>query len=222
MLPTLLFSCSQPFNDMKKELVNERDGYKIYVVDGNHVRDNIDCEFTNFGQHGRFHFIPRNEIWLDEEHGRGEREPFVAHAIKEAEEMNNGKSYKEAYECGLSEENKYREKTKQNIYKSILTSVGNVKVWLVDGKSVRNYYDKNFVQGGHSKVYSFIPKGEVWIDDDLSEQERKPVIIHELNELGLMRKGIPYIKAHGKSNIKENRFRKLFKKNKYPALKITQ
>jgi hypothetical protein len=207
---------------MKKKLLGQEDGYKICVVDGNEIRNKMNCEFTNFGQHGRFEFIPKDEIWLDEEHGRGEREPFVAHAIKEAEEMRNGKSYDEAYEEGLAEENKYREKAKQNVYKKILTYVGDTKVWLVDGKAVRSGYDKNFVQGGHSKVYSFIPKDEIWIDDDLSEEERKPVIIHELNEVGLMRKGIPYNKAHFRSNIKENKFRKLFKKNKYPSLKVIQ
>jgi hypothetical protein len=207
---------------MKKQIVNKVGEYKVCVVDGNEIRRKLDCEFTNFGQHGRFHFIPRDEIWLDEEHGRGEREPFVAHAIKEAEEMKHGKSYDEAYEEGLVEENKYREKAKQNVYKKILTYVGDAKVWLVDGKAVRNGYSKEFVQGGHCKVYPFIPKDEIWIDDDLSEQERKPVIIHELNELGLMRKGLPYKKAHLRSNIKENRFRKLFKKNKYPSLKVIQ
>lgn len=205
---------------MKKQLVNEKQGYKIYVVDGNEVRRLTNCEFTNFGQHGRFSFIPRDEIWLDKEHCKNEREPFEAHAIKEAEAMKQGKSYDEAYELGLGEENKYRENAKRNVYKKILAYVGDTKVWLVDGKAVRDGYDKNFVQGGHSRVYKFIPKDEVWIDDDLSEQERKPVIIHELNELGLMSRGMPYNKAHFRSNIKENKFRKLFKKNKYPSLKV--
>jgi hypothetical protein len=36
----------------------------------------------------------------------------------------------------------------------------------------------------------------------------------------LMRKGMTYNKAHYKSNVKENKFRKLFKKNKYPSLKV--
>jgi hypothetical protein len=205
---------------MKKTLVNQKDGYKIYVVDGNEVRDKKDIEFTNFGQHGRFSFIPDDEIWLDKEHCQNEREPFEAHAIKEAELMKQGMSYDKAYDIGLAEENKYRERAKQNVYKKILAYVGNTKVWLVDGKAVRNGYDKNFTQGGHSKVYTFIPKDEVWIDDDLSEQERKPVMIHELNELGLMRRGLPYKKAHFRSNIKENKFRKLFKRNQYPSLKV--
>jgi hypothetical protein len=104
-----------------------------------------------------------------------------------------------------------------------------MKVWLVDGKEVRRKFRKEFedtgryfVQGGHGKVYSFIPKDEVWIDDDLSEEERKPVLLHELNELGLMRKGMSYKPAHKRSSIKEGKFRKLFSKNKYPSLKITQ
>lgn len=205
---------------MKKQLIGEVEGYKVYIVDGNEIRNKENCEFTNFGQHGRFPFIPVNEVWLDKEHGRSEKEAFVAHAIKESEAMKQGKSYDEAYELGLGEESKYRERSRRNVYKKLIQDIGDVKVWLVDGKAVRNGYNKDFVQGGHCKVYRFIPKDEIWIDDDLSEQERKPVILHEYNELCLMRRGMPYNKAHLRSNIKENRFRKLFRRNKYPSLKV--
>jgi len=208
---------------MKKELVNERDGYKIYVVDGNYVRDKVDVEFTNFGQHFRFKFIPRHEIWLDKDFGEGERKPFEIHAIVEAEEMAKGKDYSDAYDIGLKAENAYRNANeKEPIHKHIITKYGDITVWLVDGKSVRDKYDKGFVEGGHWKVYKYVPKGEVWIDDALSDQERKPVMLHELNELGLMRTGMPYLAAHKRSSIKEGKFRKLFKRNKYPSLKITQ
>lgn len=205
---------------MKKELVNERDGYKIYIVDGNYIRDNVDVEFTNFGQHFRFRFIPRHEIWLDKDHGRGERIPFEIHAIKEAEEMAKGKDYDTAYKDGLEAECEYRLNDKKPVHKHIIHKYGDVTVWLVDGKAVRDKYDKGFTEGGHWKVYKYVPEGEVWIDDQLTDQERKPVLLHEMNELNLMRKGMPYLPAHRRSSIKEGKFRKLFKKNKYPALKI--
>lgn len=204
---------------MKKTLVNQRDGYKIYVVDGNYIRTNVNEEFTNFGQHYRFPFIPVDEIWLDKEYGKGdEREPFEAHAIKEAEAMRNGMDYDKAYDEGLEAEAKYRKEAKGKVYKRVLMNVGNVQVWLVDGKKVRSGYDMNFTGGGHSKVYGFIPKNEVWIDDDLSEKERYPYIVHELNELGLMRKGMKYNPAHRRSSNKESKFRKLFRRHKVPSL----
>ena len=218
-----VFPALSIFNVMKKELVNERDGYKVYIVDGNYVRDNVDVEFTNFGQHFRFRFIPRWEIWLDKDHGRGEREPFEVHAIKEANEMSQGVDYSKAYEDGLKAENECRlTNDKRPVHKRIIHQYGDVTVWLVDGKVVRDKYDKGFTEGGHWKVYKYVPEGEVWIDDQLSDQERKPVLLHEMNELGLMRQGMPYLKAHKRSSIREGKFRKLFSKNKYPSLKITQ
>lgn len=208
----------QQTRQMRKILVNQRDGYNIYVVDGNYIRTNENIEFTNFGHHFRFPFIPVNEIWLDEEYGDGnERTPYTVHAIIEAEAMKKGMPYDKAYDKGLEAESKYRKESKGKIYKRLLMVVGNLKVWLVYGKNVRSEYDMDFTGGGHHRVYRFIPKGELWIDDDLPEKERYAYIEHELYELGRMQKGVPYISAHRGANVKENKFRKWFRRNKTPS-----
>ncbi|HSA97442.1 MAG TPA: hypothetical protein VLJ16_15430, partial [Acidobacteriota bacterium] len=46
-------------------------GFDVWVVSGQYVRENLDEEFTNFGQHFEFRFIPRREFWLDVENAPG-------------------------------------------------------------------------------------------------------------------------------------------------------
>jgi hypothetical protein len=67
---------------------------------------------------------------------------------------------------------------------------GKIDVWLVNGESVRDKYYIDFTEGGHDLVYHFIPRREVWIDDDLSPKERKFVLLHELHERNLMSKAL--------------------------------
>ena len=73
---------------------------------------------------------------------------------------------------------------------------GKVKVWIVRGDLVRSLYFIDFTEGGHDRVYHFVPKNEVWLDDDLGPSDRKYVLLHELHERHLMTLGWPYFKAH--------------------------
>ena len=82
------------------------------------------------------------------------------------------------------------------IHKKLLQCCGNVKVWLVNGEIVRDLFDTNFSCGGHDLVYHFVPKNEIWLDDKISEKERKFIFLHELHERGLMKKGMRYHEAH--------------------------
>ena len=43
-----------------------------------------------------------------------------------------------------------------------------------------------------------IPKGEVWVREDWwrNEEKRKRLIAHEKTEINLMKKGVPYRRAH--------------------------
>ena len=78
-----------------------------------------------------------------------------------------------------------------------------VTVWLVNGKYVREHFYLDFTQGGHGYVYDFIPLNEVWIDDDLSTDERPYVIAHEFYERALMKEGVTYDTAHTAANVVE-------------------
>ena len=47
------------------EKVDERGNLQVWIVDGAYIRSHIDEEFTNFGQHYRYQYIPINELWID-------------------------------------------------------------------------------------------------------------------------------------------------------------
>jgi len=49
---------------------------------------------------------------------------------------------------------------------------------------------------GHSKVFKFIPDGEIWISDQVPIEDRAKTILHELTELKAMEMGKTYSEAH--------------------------
>ena len=198
---------------MKKPYIKkygEIEGFIIWIVDGKYIRENIDEEFTNFGQYYRFPFIPKKEFWIDKEYGDGDEiDYYVSNLLTENRLMSQGKSYYEAGERGDRVEQRERkkheliikgierkkhEKDKINcVHKKIVKKYSkNVKVWLVNGRLVRDLFFIDFTEGGHDKVYPFIPENEIWIDDDVNPDERKFVLLHEMHERNLMEKGWPY------------------------------
>jgi hypothetical protein len=42
------------------EKIDERGKLQVWIVDGSYIRGNIDEEFTNFGQHYGFPYVPEN------------------------------------------------------------------------------------------------------------------------------------------------------------------
>ncbi|MEK7182237.1 MAG: hypothetical protein AAB679_00540, partial [Patescibacteria group bacterium] len=188
----------------------------IWIVNGKYIRENFDEEFTNFGQHYFFHFIPTNEFWIDKENSPGEEEFFIHHLFVEWRLMRRGMKYKTALAHADRSERAERMKSDtvkglkpfltntkliKRIHKKQIASYKNgLQIWLVRGNLVRDFYFIDFTEGGHDNVYSFIPKDEVWIDDDLSPQERRFVLLHEVHERRLMASGWLYSKAHRSAN----------------------
>jgi hypothetical protein len=191
--------------------VGHRGKIDIWIVDGTYVRTHIDEEFTNYGQHYNFTYIPKNEFWLDKEAANDEQQFFIAHLLVEHRLMEKGIKYDDALEAADRAEMAERKKA-GDVHK--LTEEGNlpdpkkvhirlwkqledsVSVWIVDGRLVRSVFDDDFTEGGHDYVYEFVPQNEVWIDNDLEEVERPYVLLHELHERNLMAKGWTYNKAH--------------------------
>lgn len=197
------------------------DNILVWQVDGKYVRENIDREFTNFGQHFRFRFIPKYEFWLDKEYSSDETHFFVDHLFVEWHLMSKGISYDKALEKAdeieknerlkskimqkvKTEVKKYPHSVPKEIYKKKLRIFSQgLDVWIVSGEAVRDLYFIDYTEGGHHFIYEFIPLKEIWIDDDLNEKERKFVILHELHERYLMSKGANYSKAHMSSSCLE-------------------
>ena len=82
-----------------------------------------------------------------------------------------------------------------------------MKVWFVKGRLVRSVYDVEFTEGGHEHVYEFIPRDEVWIDNDIHMDEQGYVVFHELHERNLMAKGMNYDDAHEEASRCERYYR---------------
>ncbi len=203
--------------------VGERGSLQIWVVDGAYIRSHIDEEFTNFGQHYRFKYIPENELWLDREAAHDEQQFFIDHLLVEHRLMAQGMPYAKAIEKADLVERKERRRAgfvkratrkgkelpdgkqaHERLWKKLENGVS---VWIVEGALVRGVFDIDFTEGGHEHVYEFVPDNEVWIDDDVEEQERPYVLVHELHERNRMAKGWPYSKAHAESSQLEYRCR---------------
>lgn len=191
------------------------EGFEVWIVDGQYVREALDEEFTDCGQHLNFRFIPALEFWLDAENVPGETPFFIRHLLVENRLMARGVPYDDALVKADDAEQAERDATPSardgkalrdsgrtaeliaRIHKGLLPEAGaGVKIWLVDGELVRDVLFIDFTEGGHDKVYKFIPEGEVWIDDDVMPGERRFVLLHELHERGLMSRGWSYDRAH--------------------------
>jgi hypothetical protein len=178
-----------------------------WEVDGSFVRTRLDPDFTNFGQHYEFPFIPRNEIWIGRQFGKRDEtgfymeEALVQHRLmsegvpfREARDRAKEASLRKRVEAGLAAAGKGWPGL-DGVRLRRLEGGNGVRVWLVDGCLVRSMLFQDFTQGGHGRVYPFIPHDEIWIDDDVAPDERKLILLHELFERRLMGEGRAYNRA---------------------------
>jgi hypothetical protein len=84
-------------------LYGERDGFKIWIVDGNKVRREIFDEFLFGGNPERYTFNPEDEIWIDNSITSEELETTIVHELNERHLMNKfGMSYFDAHDSSLA------------------------------------------------------------------------------------------------------------------------
>ena len=202
---------------------DQRGDFQVWIVDGVYIRGHIDEEFTNFGQHYRYPYIPDMEFWIDREAEHDERQFFIDHLLVEHELMAKGMPYGNALTKADKTERKERRRAgdvrkvthqgqslpdptvvEERLWKKLENGIS---IWIVNGRLVRSAYDIDFTAGGHDHVYEFVPYATVWIDDAIEEQERGFVLLHELHERNQMEKGLPYSQAHAESSRMEFRCR---------------
>ena len=195
----------------------------VWIVDGPYIRGHVDEEFTNFGQHYAFEYIPANEFWIDREAAHDETRFFIDHLLVEHRLMAKGVPYDKALVVADHEERNERRRAgdigklthrgqqlpdAKEVHEELWKNLENgISVWIVNGRLVRSAFDIDFTEGGHDHVYEFVPQKEVWIDDAIEESERGFVLLHELHERNQMEKGMPYSKAHEESSRIEYRCR---------------
>lgn len=196
---------------------------QVWIIDGSYIRSHTDEEFTNFGQHYRYPFIPPSELWIDREADPDERRFFVEHLLVEHRLMAGGVPYERALdEAGKAERRERRRSGDmkrmtnggqklpdgRDVHERLWKKLENgLSVWIVNGRLVRSVFDIDFTAGGHDYVYEYVPPNEVWIDNDIADFERGYVLLHELHERNCMAKGLPYSRAHAESSRLEYRCR---------------
>ncbi len=198
------------------EKYGEASGITVWIVDGYYIRQHIDINFNNFGQHYRFNFIPKDEFWLDRQAHPGEERYYIEHLLAEHKLMAEGMDYNDAIDEGDKVEMELRnedprvkrlkellktdrpevlKEVRLELLKDYTNAV--VKTCVVDSFLVRSLFYVDWVAGGHDKVYpAFVPANEVWLDNDIVDEERKFVLLHELHERFWMSQGWEYDKAH--------------------------
>lgn len=83
-------------------------------------------------------------------------------------------------------------------------------IYSVDGEKIRREIDTDFTMGGNSARYRYVPRGEIWIDQNLSESDAAATTVHEIVEWIFMKdRGFAYEEAHDKATQSEARFRKV-------------
>lgn len=215
-----------PLHEPYIRKIEEVSPFTVWEVSGPYIREKLSPEFTNFGQHYAYKFIPKHEFWIDKEHAPSECDFFVDHLLTEFKLMDKGEDYAHAHTKACQVESRERHKSDlfrkglkkdalqtliDKIHKEKLISYSNdnIAVWVVNREAVRDRFFVDFTEGGHDYVYNFVPKGEVWLDDDLGQNEdRRFVLLHELHERALMAtRDYPYLSAHHSAIILEHKCR---------------
>ncbi len=98
----------------------------------------------------------------------------------------------------------------------LLGLIAELAIYLVDGEYIRDNLDIDFVNGGNEAVYpSYVPPGEIWIDDAQHAIDRTATALHELIERDLMlHHGMSYDAAHDAANGHERAFRNDLKRHR--------
>lgn len=192
---------------------------RCFLVDGTYIRDLVDVDFTNGAHHLTRRYVPRDEVWVDREApSAGELHFWVEHQLHERELMLAGVPYLRALAAANRLERRARlaargrrltvAEARRHVRRDRVFDVDGLAVWIVDGRSVRDFCDPNFTQGGHGLRYRFIPRREIWIDDAIAARELEPTLAHELHEVRLMRAGLTYHQAHDRALAFERRVRR--------------
>jgi len=176
---------------------------KIKIVDGFKIRNTVDIDFGCVEDNLTCPYIPKNEIWFDRSFLK-EKKSMTATFLKKRALMK-----KYGYEKAKKILRKEMKKISPDKVKlKFLGKKEGLHVYLVRGRLVREHMDFNFVFGGHDLVYNYVPKNEVWLDDAMLTKERKYVLIHELYERNLMKKGKNYDNSHDYASAREKEERR--------------
>ena len=91
-----------------RQFIYTKNNISVWIVDGAVVRRDIFPDFGLSGNDLAYHFIPKNEIWIDSQISCEETEFSILSELKEREFIVNGMSYDDAYTHALGFVDKLR------------------------------------------------------------------------------------------------------------------
>lgn len=166
----------------------------LKFVDGQVIRNVVDVDFSGEGSNVMYPYIPSGVMWLDEVL-EAEKDFFVELHSIERDLLLAGLSYADARKKVCEKLVKAEKPNPVIDTYTWFPKDKDLKIFIVDGQMVREYFDPKFIQGGHDLVYSYIPSRTIWMEKAF-EKEYLFTLLHEAHERSLMAKGLKYLDAH--------------------------
>lgn len=93
---------------LKKRMLGMAEGFRVFLINGEHVRNNLETDFT-MASHGFMSgFIPKDEIWMDDRMSVNDLVAVLHHEVFEVKLMAKGMSYPDAHGLATESEKKFR------------------------------------------------------------------------------------------------------------------
>ncbi|MFH1623390.1 MAG: hypothetical protein ABIA12_02655 [Candidatus Aenigmatarchaeota archaeon] len=93
---------------LRKRQLGVMAGFKIFLVNGEHVRNNLETDFT-MASHGFVSgFIRKDEIWMDDRLSVNDVVAVLHHEVFEAKLMEDGMPYEDAHVLATESERDFR------------------------------------------------------------------------------------------------------------------
>jgi hypothetical protein len=97
--------------NIHKEELGEIVGYRVYIVNGEEIRDRYDVDWTTGGSEARYSYIPKSEVWIEDGMHPNDFFPTVVHEFVEMWYMEHkGLDYGAAHDKANEKEIKLRDK----------------------------------------------------------------------------------------------------------------
>jgi hypothetical protein len=197
-----------------KVFVGNRQGQQVWIVDGDKIWSEIYPAFVMGGNDQRYRFNPPQDVQIDDGIGIEELRYTVEHELLERHLMlTRGWTYDRSHNQALALEKRLRtadgkqaarhnrkravELNGHPVYRQFYRTIGGVKVWLVDGPMVREFFDGNYCFADHGvRKNSFIPRDEIWLDSSMGVMRALLSLTQSMVERGWMLKGHSYADAY--------------------------
>jgi hypothetical protein len=81
------------------ERLEDYKGFKVFIVNGELIRNKLDIDFVMGGNGCRYLYIPIDEIWIEKSYAKNEElKEILLHEYTELELMKKGYTYEKAHD----------------------------------------------------------------------------------------------------------------------------